>query len=205
MGATGCLRSEWKVITQLHMRKSRPWCQGEWFSFSRPFRRAFSSTFPPTPTRKTIERKNGSVSFWRCTASTVRSEEDHLICWARHKDLGLALISTPALSFRITAVEGRSPCQLARIKGRWGRGTECLDMSLHQALWRPFSNRKRSDEEMMHPIGFFLQVGAGPGVGKKGPWDVSFPLLIPINKVLLDLDLPLVFCIVYGACAHSTK
>lgn len=58
---------------------------------------------------------------------------------------------------------------------------------------------------MIHPIGFFLQVGAGPGVGKKGPRDVSFPLLIPINKVLLDLDLPLVFCIVYGACAHSTK
>lgn len=30
-----------------------------------------------------------------------------------------------------------------------GRGTECLGMSLHQVLWRLYSNRKCSCEEMM--------------------------------------------------------
>lgn len=41
--------------------------------------------------------------------------------------------------------------------------------------------------------------------GKQGPWDASSLLLIPTNKVLSDTDLPIVFCMVYGAGVHSTK
>lgn len=175
MGATGCLRTEMKSDHAASHEKESSVVPGRMVFFQPAFQKGLSSTFPPTPTRKTIERKNGSVSFWRCTASTVRSEEDHLICWAQHKDLGLALISAPALSFRKTANEGRSSCQLALIKGRWRRGTECLGMSLQQAWGRPFSNRERSDEEVMLWIGFSSKLVLSRG-WQEGSLGSVFPI-----------------------------
>lgn len=80
-----------------------------------------------------------------------------------------------SLSFRIAANEGRSSCQLALIKGRWGRGTECLDRSLHQALGRPFSNRKRSDEEMMLWLGFSSKMVLSRG-WQEGSLGSVFPI-----------------------------
>jgi hypothetical protein len=86
-----------------------------------------------------------------------------------------------------------------------GRGTECLGMSLHQVVWRPYPNRKCWCDEMVLWTRLFLQVGPIQGLANRVPGHHPCGILLWIKFYRTQTCLLFSVLFIVLMYLHSTK